>query len=200
MFHRVFFAAVFLANYRMALHFLKLPVAASPGVMARAQELNSTITKRKTKIRVIIGRQFFYKSSFTLYIHLPEKRSKILVKVLVPLCGISQRNYPVPSVSRCFYAFSLAVRVKEFCATNLKRGAVSIPFPLVYPSSGPNCTLTPTEQPSYSYPTASLLRIPAAFTPPILRLYCACIRAEYRRPTPGLNTGATLPILALAWQ
>lgn len=42
----------------MALHFLKLPEAASPGVMARAQEVNNATTQRNKKIRVIIGREF----------------------------------------------------------------------------------------------------------------------------------------------
>lgn len=57
MFYRVFFVAVLLSVYLMALHFLKLPEAASPGVMARAQDVNNATTKRNKKIRVIIGRK-----------------------------------------------------------------------------------------------------------------------------------------------
>lgn len=62
MFHRLFFTKVVLMRYRIALHFLKLPFAASPGVTALAQELNNTTTtQRKRNRRVIIGWEFFIK-------------------------------------------------------------------------------------------------------------------------------------------
>lgn len=61
MFYRLFVAKDFLIHYRIALHFLKLPDAASPGVRALAQELNSITIHRKANKRVIIGWEFFIK-------------------------------------------------------------------------------------------------------------------------------------------
>jgi hypothetical protein len=58
MFHWVFFIKNAVNHQRMALHFLKLPDAASPGVIALAQELKSTITHKEINKRVIIGKYF----------------------------------------------------------------------------------------------------------------------------------------------
>jgi hypothetical protein len=81
MFYWLFFIKNILMIYRIALHFLKLPEAASPGVIALAQELTNTTTHSKMKRRVIIGRVFFYKSKEAPNYILSQKRSKRVVNM-----------------------------------------------------------------------------------------------------------------------
>lgn len=54
----------FQSSYRIALHFLKLPLAACDGVKALAQDIKKTIMKQNIRIR-IIGYVFFLKIEMT---------------------------------------------------------------------------------------------------------------------------------------